>query len=236
MNCKQQEREIVLSDAETAFFKATTTTEETTIQLPKPTFKLIADNDDSNFENGSPDDNVMFKSWTRDLTNIPTLTQELIQKYFIEDDTSGCSIKGEFKHKSQGYQLFKENYVKKVCVKSNIYKGKQKCFIVKCNVAASMKRTLYDVYIHLCQLTGKILHGKCSCKAGAAGRCKHCAALLYQLCEYIQLGLKSVPDDKTCTDTLQQWHVPGEYDDNNDVILFSDLTFYKADQQKEQNN
>ena len=28
--------------------------------------------------------------------------------------------------------------------------------------------------------------------------------------EYQQLDIKAVPDDKTCTDILQKWHVPGE--------------------------
>ena len=66
----------------------------------------------------------------------------------------------------------------------------------------------YDVYVHFCQDTGEVLYGKCSCKAGVCGHCKHCAALLHQLCEYIQLDLKYAPDDKTCTDILQKWHVP----------------------------
>ena len=92
-----------------------------------------------------------------------------------------------------------------------------------------MKNICYEVYVHLCQDTGKVLYGKCSCKAGACGRCKHCAALLYQLCEYIQLDLKCVPDDKTCTDILQKWHVPSE-SGNNGAILFSEQTFINADQ------
>ena len=39
----------------------------------------------------------------------------------------------------------------------------------------------------------------------ACGHCKHCATLFYHLHEYIQLELKSVSDDKTCTDILQTW-------------------------------
>ena len=49
---------------------------------------------------------------------------------------------------------------------------------------------------------------RCSCKAGACGCCKYCAAFLYQLCDFIQQDLKSVSDHKICTDTLQQWYVP----------------------------
>ena len=109
------------------------------------------------------------------------------------------------------------------------------CFLVKCSVAVSMKKNLHDVYAHLCQDTGEVSYGKCSCKTGVCGRWKHCAALLYQLCEYIQLDLKCVPDDKTCTDILQKWHKPTE-SGNTGAILISELTFIKADQQKEENN
>ena len=105
-------------------------------------------------------------------------------------------------------------------------------FLIKCSVAASMKKDLYDVYVHLCQDTGDVLYVKCSCKVGACGRCNHCAALLYQLCEYIQLGLKCDLDDKTFIDILQKWHVPSE-SGNTGATLFSVLTL-KADQQKEE--
>ena len=60
------------------------------------------------------------------------------------------------------------------------------------------------------------------------------AAALYQLVDYKELHLKSVPDDKTCTDLLQKWHVPGE-SSNTEAILFSDLTFEKADADKDLN-
>ena len=54
-------------------------------------------------------------------------------------------------------------------------------------------------------------------------------------CEYTKLDREYVPDDKTCTDILQKWHVPSE-SRNNVAILFFELTFIKADQQKEENN
>ena len=33
-------------------------------------------------------------SWTRDFSNIPRLTQELISKYFMEDMVCGSLVKG----------------------------------------------------------------------------------------------------------------------------------------------
>ena len=87
---------------------------------------------------------------------------------------------------------------------------KKKTFLVKWLVSASIKNTHYQVYVHLCQVSGDILYGKCTCKAGCGGCCKHVGAALYQLVEYWLRGIKVVPDDKTCTDSLQQWHVQGE--------------------------
>ena len=51
---------------------------------------------------------------------------------------------------------------------------------------------------------------KCSCKAGASGCYKHVAGTVYQLVEHKQLNLNSVSADKTRTDVLQKWHIPGE--------------------------
>ena len=84
-------------------------------------------------------------------------------------------------------------------------------------------------------MTGEVLYAKCTCKAGAGGCCKHVAAVLYQLVDFKELDLKSIPDDKTCTDLLQKWHVPGEKQ-NTEPILFSELTFEKADFNKDKNN
>ena len=45
----------------------------------------------------------------------------------------------------------------------------------------------------------------------------------------------TVANDKTCTEILQKWHVPSK-SGNTGAILFSELTFIKADQQKEEYN
>ena len=96
------------------------------------------------------------------------------------------------------------------------------------------EKNQYVIYIHLCQELGDVLYGKCNCKAGAGGCCKHVAAALYQLVDFKELDLKSVPDDKVCTDVLQQCHVPGEAA-NSEAVLFSNLTFEKSDFEKDKN-
>ena len=50
-------------------------------------------------------------SWTIDLSSMPRLTQKLISKYFMEEMVCGCLVKGGTKHKSQGHQLYSEQYI-----------------------------------------------------------------------------------------------------------------------------
>ena len=111
-------------------------------------------------------------------------------------------------------------------------KGKENFFLVKCNVHASMKKTQCVVYVHLHQDTGKVSHASCSCPAGQGGCCKHVAALLFQLLDYIQLELTEVPDDLTCTQLLQQWHVPPN-DKLETALVFEQVKFTKATCKKE---
>ena len=117
--------------------------------------------------------------------------------------------------------------VSKVQVKSGILKGTERFFLVKCNVHASMKKLKYTVYVHLHQDTGKVSYASCSCVAGRGGCCKHVAALLFQILDFIQLELSEVPDDLTCTQLLQQWHVPSS-EDLKTALLFDNIKFSKA--------
>lgn len=104
-----------------------------------------------------------------------------------------------YRHKKQGYKLWKEGYVRKVVTKPDILSGVKRLFLVKANVSASMKRQNYLVYCHLDQLSGEVAFSKCNCKSGQDGGCKHVAALLYLLLDYENLELKEVTDDMTCT-------------------------------------
>ena len=131
------------------------------------------------------------REWTRNLRSIPPFTHELLKQYLITD-TSGKQGKppNAHKHKKYGYQLFKEKMVTKLQVKPDILKGTERFFLVKCNVHASMKKVQYTVYVHFHQDTGKVSTASCSCVAGQGGLCKHVAALLYQILDFIQLELR----------------------------------------------
>ena len=57
--------------------------------------------------------------------------------------------------------------------------------------------------------------------------CKHVAALLFQILDVIQVELSEVPDNLTCTQLLQQWHVPSS-EDLKTALLFDNIKFGKA--------
>ena len=71
-----------------------------------------------------------------------------------------------------------------------------------------MKSNTYTVYVHLNQANGEVVYSNFTCAAGKGGRCKHIVALLFQIIEYKQLDMTEIPDQLTCTQLLQQWHVP----------------------------
>ena len=103
---------------------------------------------------------------------------------------------GAHKHKKLGYRLFKDKYVTKVQVKPNVKTTDDVKFLVKAVVHATMKKQNYSVYVHLNQLNGEVLYANCACVAGRkCGCCKHVAALVYQINDYIQVELSEVPDD-----------------------------------------
>ena len=128
-------------------------------------------------------------AWTRDLKLLPSFTYDKLKKHLglVEKPSNN-------KDEKLGYRLFKEGYIKNTQVKPNIPNGNGgKSFIVKATVHATMKKLNYTVYVHLNQETGDVIRGHCSCKAGKGGQCKHVAAMLYQIIDYVQLELLEVP-------------------------------------------
>ena len=102
--------------------------------------------------------------------------------------------------------------------------GEAVYFLVRCNVNVEMKKKQYTLYVHLIQATRNVDYAKCQCPAGAGGRCKHIAVTLFQLLDFIELGLSDIPDEKTCTEEIQKWHIPRK-DKAQEALLFEDLTF-----------
>ena len=73
---------------------------------------------------------------------------------------------------------------------------------------------------------GTVYSAKCQCKAGLGQACSHIAALLFKLEDLKRQGLAVIPEDVTCTGTLQQWHVPPKRDVQAAAV--KDITFPKA--------
>ena len=78
--------------------------------------------------------------------------------------------------------------------------------------------------VALSKSTGYVIGTRCKCKAGAGGCCKHVAALLFNILDYVELGLYAIPEDKTCTDKPQQWNRP-KTSAANGPIIFSEIQF-----------
>ena len=108
--------------------------------------------------------------------------------------------------------IFKAGFTTQIKVKSKVKKGNDAVhFFVRCQVSAQMRKKEYLVYVHLDQTSGDIVFAKCHCPAGAGGRCKHVAALLFQLLDFIELGLTEIPDDKRMTVNEPLWRARGNY-------------------------
>ena len=165
--------------------------------------------------------------WTKDLKFLPKFTQQLLEKHLITNISTDDMATGAHKHKKLGYRLCKDKYVTQVQVKPNVKTAHGVTFLVKAAVHESMKKQSYVVYVHLNQLNGEVVHANCACVAGKSGCCKHVAALLYQINDFIQLEISEVPDDLTCTQLFQQWHVLRS-DETDEPVLLEDIKFEKS--------
>ncbi len=185
------------------------------------------DNEPSTSLEADKNATAMVDLWTKSLKYMPGFSYEKLEKHLVVDakKTPDGKPAGAFKHTKKGYKLFKAGYPRQLRVKPNVKKGGEAVyFLVRCNVNAEMKKKNYVVYVHLIQTTGEVDYAQCQCPAGVGGRCKHVAATLFQLLDYIELGLSDIPDEKTCTEEIQKWHIPRK-DKAQEALLFEDLIF-----------
>ena len=148
--------------------------------------------------------------WIRCLSMLPNFSIEKLDNNPIMGSVTmpkdGPAPKA-FRNKKHGYRLWKEGCVRAVSVKPNV-RGSSLLFLVKSKVHASMKSVQYNVYVHLDQANGNVVHAKCNCKADQGDCCKHVAALIYTTLDYVNMDTKEIPRDLTCTQVVQKWHVP----------------------------
>ena len=93
-----------------------------------------------------------------------------------------------------------------------------------------MKSVSYTV--HLNQADGEVEYVKYCYKAGQVGCCKPVAALLYSVLDFVNLNIKDVPAELTCTQVTQKWSVPSGCSKTlKEAVKFEKL-FEKADVNK----
>ena len=178
--------------------------------------------------------NVEANGWTKSLEKLPSFTHGKLENKLVKNAHTMPDNLAPKAHRNikRGYVLWKEGYVKNMFVKPDVGASEIR-FLVKARVSASMKSVSYQVYTHLCQMTGEVLYAKCCCKAGQGGCCKHVAAFLYTILDFSNLSLTTVPVELTCTQLPQKWNVPsGSSKTLEKAVKFEELLFEQADVNK----
>ena len=173
--------------------------------------------------------------WTKSLKEFPPFTYEKLEHKLVKNSrTMPDNVAPKaYRNMKKGYGLWREGYVNRIFIKPNVYTTTTLC-LAKARVSASMKSIQYNVYVHLCQQTGEVQYNKCSCVAGQGGCCKHVAALLYSLMDFVNLGLQNVPEELTCTQVAQKWSVPSNSNKTlKTAVKLDDLLFEKAEINKQ---
>ena len=165
--------------------------------------------------------------WTKSLEKLPSFSHEkLLNELVRNSGTVPDKVAPKaYRNMKKGYGLWKGRYVKNTLVKADV-SAYRLLFLVKARVSASMKNVSYLVYVHLNQISGEVEYAK----AGQGGCCKHVAALLYTMLDFVNLNLKAIPTELTCTQLPQKWNVPsGSSKTLDKAVKFDHLLFEKAD-------
>ncbi|CAB4033694.1 ATP-dependent DNA helicase PIF1 [Paramuricea clavata] len=147
------------------------------------------------------------KGWTKLLQDIPPFIHQKLENKMVNNSrTMPDTVAPKARRNmKKGYGLWKEGYVNNVQDKANIQYQK----------------------------SGEVEYAKCTCKAGQGGCCKHVAALLYTLLDFINLSLSMIPENLTCTQVAQKWSIPsGCRKTLNKAVKFDELLFRKAQYNK----
>ena len=98
------------------------------------------------------------------------------------------------------------------------------------NITGNIKKE-YTTVIIIQKHTGTILGGKCECKAGLGGYCKHVAAIIVQILDYQRMGKEFLPRHISKTSKPQSWGRPRIT--SSTCVLFRDLDFAAYDYERD---
>ena len=101
--------------------------------------------------------------------------------------------KGANKRRVQGYQFFKELYVKKLVLKSFV-KDTEILSFVRCFANTTMKKDRCQVYVHISHNTGNIFYEKSTCKSANVAHMQLSVCIISLI--FFELNTKEVPEDK----------------------------------------
>ena len=100
------------------------------------------------------------------------------------------------KHKEEGYYMFCDDHVRMVQFRPG-FATDSHCFFHSI-VKPSFKTTgSYSTVVALSYISGYALGAQCNYKTRVGGFCKHVAVLLYNILDYVELGLAIIPEYKT---------------------------------------
>ena len=174
--------------------------------------------------------------YSNNLSGFPLLSDTDIYHYFmVKCDGSRSTAQ---KHQKNGWKFYRSGKILQTLVKSNCTENKS-CYVIKSTIEASFdKGTVtgitdkrYDVLVAVEKLSGTLLGGKCLCKAGKGGFCKHIAATVYHVKDYQDRGKDFLPKLLSRTSKGKKWHRPKVI--GNTCVKIESCDFSGFDYEKE---
>ncbi|CAH1789676.1 unnamed protein product, partial [Owenia fusiformis] len=138
-------------------------------------------------------------------SQLPNITNDIIKAYFISRLSTDNMDVSDAASLKKGRALLKSSFISACSV--NV-EDEAFVFFSGLTNAAMKKKVSYNFQIRLSRTTGVILNSNCECPAGKGphGTCKHVAAVLYMLVDFVATGKASVT--LSCTEKLQTFHKP----------------------------
>ena len=151
----------------------------------------------------------LYLPWTSDLRGIPPFNFIQLYEYLVirTKKFKHIWLKSTAYKKLKSFNFFYEGFIRKIQVARE-----QSFTYFDVRIKASMKRTLYKIFLKLSNSSGDVLSAACTCPAGIGlggfGNCNHVGAVLFALEDFNRKGLQKFPEPVSCTSMLSSWNVP----------------------------
>jgi hypothetical protein len=135
---------------------------------------------------------------------LPKLSRPQIDGYFKYREATDKNIASDIKALQKGQLLYNSKRIRACSIS---VKG-QNLFFTGIVSAAIRRNVTYSYKLKLRKENGEVLNSHCECPAGKGplGTCKHLAAVLIMLSEFVSGNNPNV--QRTCTEILQTFHKP----------------------------